>query len=179
MKTPNRVLFSEMSHGFSGISTDNPQPLIVNFSVMDMQVDTLKHSKLTEKMIGVFYDVYNELGYGFLESTYAEAMVIALQDAGLMVAREVPVSVWFRGRKAAQYFADLLVEGRVLLELKCARTIDSAHEAQLLHYLRATEIEVGLLLNFGMRPQFRRLLFDNERKKIRENPCESVAKVYS
>ncbi len=71
----------------------------------------------------------------------------------------------------------LIVEGLVLLELKAARALDSAHEAQLLHYLRATDVEVGLLLNFGLRPQFRRLLFDNERKKIRENPCESVAKV--
>jgi GxxExxY protein len=87
------------------------------------------------------------------------------------------VPVWFRRKKVGQYHADLIVEGVVLLELKAARTLDSAHEAQLLHYLRATEVEVGLLLNFGLRPQFRRLLFDNERKKIRENPCESVAKV--
>ncbi|HYM76624.1 MAG TPA: GxxExxY protein [Candidatus Dormibacteraeota bacterium] len=136
----------------------------------------LKHSELTEKIIGIFYDVYNELGYGFLESTYAEAMVIALKDAGLAVDREVPVPVWFRGRKAGQYFADLTVEGTILLELKTARSLEKAHEAQLLHYLRATDIEVGLLLNFGVRPQFRRFLFDNERKKIRGNPCESVAK---
>ena len=85
--------------------------------------------------------------------------------------------VWFRGRKVGQYFADFLIDNDVLLELKAARNIESAHQAQLLHYLRATEIEVGLLLNFGVRPQFRRLIFDNQRKKIRENPCESVAKV--
>jgi GxxExxY protein len=137
----------------------------------------LKHSELTDKIIGVFYDVYNELGYGFLESTYAEAMVIALEGSGLAAAREVPVPVWFRERKAGQYFADIAVGQTVLLELKTARTLDTAHEAQLLHYLRATEIEIGLLLNFGLRPQFRRLIFDNERKKIRGNPCESVAKV--
>ena len=87
--------------------------------------------------------------------------------------------VWFRGRKVGQYFADLIVEDVVLLELRAARTLESAHEAQLLHYLRATTVEVGLLLNFGLRPQFRRLLFDNERKKIRENPCESVARISS
>jgi GxxExxY protein len=69
------------------------------------------------------------------------------------------------------------VDGTVLIELKATRALDSAHEAQILHYLRATEIEVGLLLNFGVRPQFRRLLFDNERKKNRANPCESVAEV--
>ena len=137
----------------------------------------LKHSELTDKIIGVFYDVYNELGYGFLESTYAEAMTLALQQAALKSARGVSVPVWFRGVKVGQYFADLLVEDSVLLELKTARILESAHEAQLLHYLRATRIEVGLLLNFGIRPQFRRLLFDNERKKIRGNPCESVAKV--
>jgi GxxExxY protein len=144
---------------------------------MDTSPVGLKHAELTEKIIGVFYDVYNELGYGFLESTYFEAMALALEDAGLTVTREFPVPVWFRGRKVGQYFADLMVEGCVLLELKTARNLESAHEAQLLHYLRATEIEVGLLLNFGVRPQFRRLLIDNPRKKIRANPCESVAKV--
>ena len=166
-----------MSHGFTRIFTDKPNLGGVNSWVMEPSPIGLKHSELTEKIIGVFYNVYNELGYGFLESTYAEAMVIALEDMGLRAAREVSVPVWFRGRKAGQYFADLLVEGAVLLELKTARSIDSSHEAQLLHYLRATEFEIGLLLNFGVRPQFRRLLFDNERKKIRENPCESVAKV--
>ena len=137
----------------------------------------LKHSEFTDKIIGVFYDVYNELGHGFLESTYAEAMVVALESSGLTVSSEVPVPVWFRGRKIGQYFADLLVDGVVILELKAARTLEKAHEAQLLHYLRATEVEVGLLFNFGIRPEFRRLLFDNERKKIRENPCESVANI--
>ena len=145
--------------------------------MMDAPPTVLKHSDLTDRIIGVFYDVYNELGHGFLESAYAEAMVIALEDVGLAVAREVPVPVWFRGRKAGQYFADLMVEDTILLELKAARSLDGTHEAQLLHYLRATNLEVGLLLNFGARPQFRRLLFDNERKKIRGNPCESVAKV--
>jgi len=143
-------------------------------------MDTLhgpKHSELTEKIIGVFYDVYNELGHGFLESTYAEALVMALEESGLSATREVPVPIWFRGRRVGPYYADLIVESVILLELKAARTLESAHEPQLLHYLRATRVEVGLLLNFGLRPQFRRLLFDNERKKNRGNPCESVAKV--
>jgi GxxExxY protein len=87
------------------------------------------------------------------------------------------VPVWLRGRKVGHYFADLVVESNVLLELKATRTLESAHDAQLVHYLRSTEIEVGLLFNFGPRPQFRRLLFDNQRKKIRGNPCESVARV--
>jgi GxxExxY protein len=166
-----------MSHGFPRISTDQDHHCGLDSLVMTLPPPGLKHSDLTEKIIGVFYDVYNELGYGFLESTYAEALVVALEESGLGTAREVPVPVWFRGRKVGQYYADLIVGGVVLLELKAARTLDSTHEAQLLHYLRATQVEVGLLLNFGLRPQFRRLLFDNERKKIRENPCESVAKV--
>jgi GxxExxY protein len=166
-----------MSHGFSRISTDQDRRHHVNLLVMKPTSLGLKHSELTEKIIGIFYDVYNELGYGFLESTYAQALVVALEESGFTTAREVPVPVWFRGTKVGQYYADLVVEGVVLLELKAARTLDSAHQAQLLHYLRATTIEVGLLLNFGLRPQFRRLLFDNERKKIRENLCESVAKV--
>jgi GxxExxY protein len=143
---------------------------------MDAALSNLKHFALTVKIIQVFYDVYNELGHGFLESTYAEAMMMALESARLTAAREVPVSVWFRGQKVGQYFADIMVENAVLLELKAARHLESAHEAQL-HYLRASEIELGLLLNFGQRPQFRRLLFNNERKKIRGNPCGSVAQV--
>ena len=135
----------------------------------------LKHADLTEKIIGIFYDFYNELGYGFLESVYEESLVIALREAGLTVDRQVPVPVWFRDHKVGEFRADILVEGSVLLELKSARAIEAAYEAQLLHYLKSTEIEVGLLLNFGSRPQFRRLLFDNERKKIRVNPCKSVA----
>ena len=166
-----------MSHGFARIFTDYKDLSGVHSLVMGSPLTPLKHSTVTEKIIGVFYDLYNELGYGFLESTYAEAMVIALHQSGLSAIREVPVPVWFRGKKVGQYLTDMVVENAVLLELKAARSLESAHEAQLLHYLRATEIEVGLLLNFGLRPQFRRLLFDNERKKIRENPCESVAQV--
>ena len=137
----------------------------------------LQHGELTEKIIGVFYDVYNELGYGFLESVYEESLVIALLETCLKVERQLAIPVWFRGHQVGQFRGDILVEGKVLLELKSTRTLEAAHEAQLLHYLKSTEIEIGLLLNFGSRPQFRRLLFDNHRKKIRENPCKSVAGV--
>jgi GxxExxY protein len=137
----------------------------------------LKHAGVTEKIIGIFYDVYNELGYGFLECVYEESLVIALYEAGLTANRQIALPVWFRGHKVGEFRADLLVENCVLLELKTARSLDTAHEAQLLHYLKSTEIEVGMLLNFGARPQFRRLLFDNEGKKIRENPWKSVAGV--
>ena len=146
---------------------------------MERPCANLKYSELTERIIGVFFDVYNELGFGFLESTYSAAMMLALQDCGLEVARQVAIPVWFRSKKIGPYFADILVEHKVLLELKAGRCLEPAHEAQLLHYLRATEIEIGLLLNFGLRPQFRRLIFDNERKKIRGNPCKSVAEVFA
>lgn len=124
-----------------------------------------------------FYDVYNELGYGFLESVYEESLVIALREARLTVSRQVPIPVWFRQQKVGEFRADILVESSVLLELKCALVLEPSHEAQLLHYFKPTEVEIGLLLNFGTKPQFRRLLFDNGRKKIRVNPCESVAEV--
>jgi GxxExxY protein len=146
-------------------------------STMSVGPVGLKHAELTEKIIGVFYDVYNELGYGFLESVYEESLLIALRDAGFAVEHQLAIPVWFRGREVGRFRGDILVEGRVLLELKSARILEATHEAQLLHYLKSTEIEIGLLLNFGSRPQFRRLVFDNERKKIRENQCKSVAKV--
>src|SRR6202050_532978 len=100
-----------------------------------------------------------------------------LKQSGLIVTQEVGVPVWFRGEKIGQYFADMVVENIVLVELKAVRTLDPAHEAQLLHYLRATEIEVGLLMNFGLKPQFRRLLFDNPRKNIRAKHVQFVAQV--
>jgi GxxExxY protein len=137
----------------------------------------LKHAEVTERIIGIFYDVYNELGYGFLECVYEESLVIALREAGLTTNHQIALPVWFRGHKVGELRADLLVENSVLLELKCARSLEPAHEAKLLYYLKSTEVEVGMLLNFGVRPQFRRLLFDNERKKVRGNPWKSVAGV--
>ena len=124
-----------------------------------------KHGELTEKIIGVFYDVYNELGGGFLESVYHGAMTIALEQAGLKVEREVAVPVLFRGRSVGDYRADLLVEKKVIVELKAVRILEPSHEAQLHHYLRATNVEVGLLFNFGVKPQMRRLAFDNSGKR--------------
>jgi GxxExxY protein len=138
---------------------------------------TLKHWELTNKILGVFFTVYNEMGYGFLESVYEECMALALRDAGLRVERQVPLAVWFRGSKVGEFRADLLIADAVLLGLKSVRALDPVHDAQLLHYLKSTEIEIGLLLNFGSRPQFRRLIFDNARKKIRGNSCESVTGV--
>ncbi|HWP44997.1 MAG TPA: GxxExxY protein [Blastocatellia bacterium] len=127
-------------------------------------MNTFKHRELTERIIRGFYDVYNELGPGFLESVYQEALVIALAASGLRVERQVAIPVWFRGHQIGEFRADLLVDNAVILELKAARTIERSHEAQLLNYLRATDIEVGLVLNFGPQPQFKRFAFDNRRK---------------
>jgi GxxExxY protein len=128
-----------------------------------------KHGDITQKVIGVFYDVYNELGYGFLESVYQKALGLALNGAGLHVCAPIKISVWFRGTKVGYFEGDMLVEKCVLLELKATRALDSSHQAQLLNYLRATDIEIGLLLNFGPKPEFKRLLFDNARKANRGN----------
>ena len=127
----------------------------------------LKYFELTQTIIGVYYDVYNELGAGFLESVYQKSLALALESAGLAVCSRIDIPVWFRGQRVGQFEGDLLVEKCVLLELKAARALGSVHQAQLLNYLRATEIEVGLLLNFGPKPEFKRVAFDNSRKRIR------------
>jgi GxxExxY protein len=132
------------------------------------------HAEITEKVIGVFFEVYNELGGGFLESVYQQALRVALMQAGLRVAVEVPVPVYFRGEVVGNFRADVVVDECVLLELKAISGFDGAHDAQVLHYLRATKFEVGLLLNFGPKPQFRRFILEEEKKKIRVIPRESV-----
>ena len=126
----------------------------------------LKHRELTQKIIGVFYEVYNELGHGFLESVYQKSLSFALTEAGLVVHSPVDIPVWFRGHRVGNFEGDVLVERCVLLELKAVRALDSSHKAQLLNYLRAPHVEVGLLLNFGARPEFKRLAYDNSRKSI-------------
>ncbi len=125
----------------------------------------LKHGLITDQILRVFYEVYNELGHGFLESVYHRSLVLALETTGLKVCSRVDIPVWFRGRQVGNFIADLLVENCVLLELKAARTLDSSHRAQLMNYLKATEIEVGLLLNFGERPEFKGIIFDNLKKQ--------------
>lgn len=126
----------------------------------------LTHSEITEPIIGAFYEVYNELGHGFLESVYREAMVIALRAKGLQVEREKTVRVRFRNETVGMFRADLIVGAVVVIELKCARVLDASHEAQLLNYLKATGFYVGLLLNFGTRPVFKRLVFETARSRF-------------
>src|SRR5437879_1527242 len=115
----------------------------------------LEHSKLTEKVIGVFYDVYNHFGRGFLESVYQRSMQIALQEIGIKADVEVAIPVFFRGQNVGDFRADMIIDDTVLVELKVSRSLDPAHEAQFIHYLRSTPLEVGLLFNFGAKAEFK------------------------
>ncbi len=124
----------------------------------------LLHQEITESIIKAFYKVYNTLGYGFLEKVYENALLIELRNAGLNCKSQVPIKVAYEGEVVGNYFADILVEDKVTLELKAASTICEEHEAQLINYLKATDIEIGLLLNFGKDPEFVRKIFENEYK---------------
>jgi GxxExxY protein len=125
----------------------------------------LLHHDLTEQIIGVYYDVYGELGHGFLEKICHQALVIALREAGLRVVEQVPFKVSFRGRILGEFFADAVVNGLILVEVKAASSLHPWDEAQVLNYLRASPLEVALLLNFGPKREFRRRILTNDRKQ--------------
>jgi GxxExxY protein len=129
-----------------------------------MNTESFKHAELTDKIIRAFYTVYNKLGYGFLEKVYENAMRIELRKSGLEAERQVGINVFYDGEDIGIYFADLIVENLVIIELKAGEGLAEEHEAQLTNYLRATNIEVGLLLNFGKSPQIKRKVFSNEYK---------------
>ena len=139
----------------------------------------LPHSELSATNIGVFYEVYNELGHGFLESVYENSLAIALREKGLEVFQQVAIPVRFRGKAVGDFAADLLVEKTIMLELKAARAIDPSHIAQLLNYLKATDIEIGLLLNFGPRPEFKRLVFSSDRKRPKASDAGLMNALFS
>jgi len=123
-----------------------------------------KHSELTGKILGAFFQVHKELGYGFSEKVYENALAILLNELGLKVEPQVHLHVYYHGQKVGEYIADLVVNNAVLLELKAAEKIVEENAAQLLNYLKATDIEVGLVLNFGPTAEFRRKVYDNDRK---------------
>ena len=123
-----------------------------------------KYADLTEKIIAAFYRVYNTLGYGFNEKVYENALAHELRKLGMTVEQQREIQVYYDGQLVGNYAVDLLVNGLVTLELKAARELCNEHEAQLLNYLKATRVEVGLLLNFGVEPTIKRKVFDNERK---------------
>lgn len=131
------------------------------------------HSDITGEILNVFYDVYNELGYGFLERIYKNALYMELKNRGFNCSTERSIPVYYHGKLVGDYFADIIVDDTIILELKAVKTILPEHEAQLMNYLRATDAEVGLLLNFGPEPQKRRIIFTNDKKKHLINPLNS------
>lgn len=123
------------------------------------------HSELTQDIIKVFFKVYNTLGFGFLEKVYERALIIELRKQGFNVKSQYPITVYYEGQEVGVFYADIIVNELVILELKAIELIVPENEAQLINYLRATKIEVGLLLNFGQKAQIRRLVFTNDLKK--------------
>ncbi len=126
----------------------------------------MKHEEITEKIIQAFYKVYNTLGYGFLERGYLNALYIELMAMGLKVVKEKKILVYYLGDVVGDYQADLIIEDIIVVELKANNTLVEENEHQLVNYLKATAIEIGLLLNFGKKPQIKRKIFDNDKKKM-------------
>jgi GxxExxY protein len=124
----------------------------------------LKYRELTEKIIKIFYKVYNKLGYGFLEKVYENAMMIEFRKEGIPIASQAPIKVFYENEMIGEYFADILVDNKVIVEIKAAKNLAVENEAQLLNYLKATNVEVGLLLNFGPKPEVKRKVYDDFRK---------------
>ncbi len=120
-----------------------------------------KLSDLTSQIIKSYYTVYNELGYGFLEKVYENAMLLELNKIGLNTEAQKRIHVYYKTAEVGNYFADLVIENKIIVELKAAKRLKKEHEYQLINYLKATDIEIGLLLNFGKRPEFKRKIFSN------------------
>jgi GxxExxY protein len=127
------------------------------------------YQDLSDKIIKCFYEVYNILGYGFLEKVYESALFNELKISGLNCERQKKIDVYYKATLVGEYYADIIVEDKIILELKAAEAICEEHEFQLINYLKATNVEVGLLLNFGKKPEIKRKIFTNDRKSI-SNP---------
>jgi GxxExxY protein len=122
-------------------------------------VKTLKHSELSKKIIAAAYNVHKELGHGFLERVYKNALAIELEEAGLKCSCEVPLKVSYHNRIVGDYYADIIVEDKIIVEVKAVNKLDSIHEVQLVNYLKATGLNVGLLINFGQSVEVKRRIF--------------------
>ncbi len=129
----------------------------------------LLHKNITDAILKVYFDIYNHLGYGFLEKVYQNAMYFELQKKGYKVEAQKSIKVYLKGQLIGEYYADLLIEDKVIIELKACELLMNIHIAQLMNYLKATPIEVGLLLNFGEEPEFKRIIYTNDRKKNLKN----------
>jgi GxxExxY protein len=125
---------------------------------------TLLHKSITDKILKVYYEIYNELGYGFLEKVYQNAMYFELKSLGYKVEAQKQIKVYYKKQLVGEYYSDLLVEDKVIVELKATELLMNAHVAQVINYLKGTPIEVGLLLNFGEQPEFKRFIYTNDRK---------------
>jgi len=131
---------------------------------MNADYQDYKYKELTHKIILVFYRVYNKLGYGFLEKVYENAMMIECRKEGISAVAQSPIKVFYENEVIGEYYADLLVENKIVVEIKAVKSLAEDHEAQLLNYLKATDIEVRLLLNFGPKPEIKRKAYSNLRK---------------
>ncbi len=131
-------------------------------------MEKLLHNELTDSIIKTYYEVYNELGYGFLEKVYQNTMYLELKRRGFSVEAQKQIKVHYRGIIVGEYYADLIVNQTIILELKASEVLVYENELQLLNYLRATDIEIGLLLNFGKKPEFKRMIFTNDRKRLKD-----------
>ena len=131
----------------------------------DDKVEKYLHKKLTDRIIKSFYLVYNELGFGFLENVYQNALYLELKNNQINVEAQKPIQVYYQNQLVGNYKADLIVDNTIILELKAVEFLLEEHELQLINYLKATNIEIGLLLNFGKKPEIRRKIFTNDRKK--------------
>jgi len=129
----------------------------------------LLHSEITEKVIQAYYKVYNSLGYGFLEKVYENAMAIELRKLKFNVKCQYPVSVFYESEMVGDYYADIIVNDEIIIELKASKTLMEEHECQLINYLRATDMELGLLMNFGKEPSYKRKVFLNDFKNWNED----------
>jgi GxxExxY protein len=131
------------------------------------------HEEITADIINAFYKVYNSLGYGFLEKVYENALAQELANRNHKVKQQYPIQVYYEGIVVGDYYADILIDDKIILELKTSESIAKEHEAQLINYLKATKMEIGLLLNFGSTPQFKRKIH-SKGQVIPKNPRQSA-----
>jgi len=129
----------------------------------------LLHKDLSDKIIGAYYNIYNTLGFGFLEKVYENVYSVELKSLNLDFQTQKPIEAYYKSEKVGLFIADIVAEGKIILEHKAAENLCPEHEYQLLNDLKATNIEVGFIFNFGKKPQFKRLVFDNNRKKLLES----------
>ena len=130
---------------------------------------SLLHQSITNTILKGYYEVYNELGHGFLEKVYQNAMYFELKARGLKVESQKEIKVYFKQQLVGEYYSDLIVENKVIIELKATEVLMNAHVAQTINYLKATPIEIGMLLNFGSEPEFKRLIYTNNKKSNLRN----------